>query len=113
MGKHCVHSLLASSQGRGKKTQAKVCVKCESESQRERKKIACVILKKTPLRAISFGCNGCLSSGETHRASLGSTCHIFKLKRKLPLGKFFLPPKKENKRKLRVLISEEPVLGFE
>lgn len=46
MGKHCVHSQLASSQGRGKKTQAKVCVKCESESQRERKKIACVILKK-------------------------------------------------------------------
>lgn len=46
MGKYCGHSLLASGQGRGKKTQAKVCVKCESESQRERKKIACVILKK-------------------------------------------------------------------
>ena len=46
MGKHCGHSLLASSQGRGKKTQAEVCVKCESESQRERKKIVCVILKK-------------------------------------------------------------------
>lgn len=46
MGKHCRHSLLASGQGRGKKIQAKVCVKYESESRRERKKIACVILKK-------------------------------------------------------------------
>lgn len=46
MGKQCGHSLLASGQGRGKKTQAKVCVKYESESRRERKKIACVTLKK-------------------------------------------------------------------
>ena len=69
--------------------------------------------EKAPLRAVSFGYNSCLSPGESHRASAGSSCPIFRLKRKPPSGKFPLPPKKENERKLRVLVSEEPGWGFE
>lgn len=52
--------------------------------------------EKAPLRAVSFGYNRCLSPGESHRASLGSSCHIFRLKRKPPSCIFPLPPKKEN-----------------
>ena len=65
-----------------------------------------------PLRAVSFGYTGCLSPGE----SQGLTgpflpCHICRLKRKPPSGKFLLP-EKENKTKLRVLVSEELGLGL-
>ena len=73
VGKHCVHSLLAGSQGRGKKTQAKVCVKWESESQRERKKIACVILKALLLGQFLLAILAA-SPLESHRASLGPSC---------------------------------------
>lgn len=112
MGKRCVHSLLAGSQGRGKKTQAKVCVKCASESQRERKKIACVILKKL-LSGQFLLAVPAASPLESHKASLGSSCHIFRLRRKPPSDKSLLLPKKENKRKQSVLVSEEPGLAFE
>lgn len=112
MGKHCVHSLLASSQGRGNKTQAKVCVKCASESQRERKKIACVILKKLLAGQFLLAVPAA-SPLESHKASLGSSCRISRLRRKPPSDKFLLLPKKENKRKPRVLVSEAPGLVFE
>ena len=108
MGKHCGHSLLASSQGRGKKTQAKVCVKCESESQRERKKIVCVILKKFLLEQFLLAVTVASPPERVKGPHLALPAPFSDLKGKSPLS-----PKKENKLKLRVLVSEEPGCGFE
>lgn len=112
MGKHCVHSLLASSQGRGKKTQAKVCVKCASESQKERKKIACVILKKLLLGQFLLAVPAA-SPLESHKASLGPFLPHFQTQKEATFRQIPSSAEKENKRKLRVLVSEEPQLVFE
>lgn len=102
----------AGQQSGQRKENTKVCVKCASESQRERKKIACVILKKL-LSGQFLLAVPAASPLESHKASLGSSCHIFRLRKKPPSDKFLLLLKKENKRKSRVLVSKEPGLVFE
>lgn len=113
MGKQCGHSLLASGQGRGKKTQAKVCVKRESESQRERKKIVCVILKKVLLEQFLLALTIASLPERVTGPPLALPAPFSDLKGSHLQANPPLPTKKENTRKLRVLVSEEPGWGFE